>query len=138
MKYIVWIIGGFILAGIWAGSFYVKPDLQYQTIYWVIKITISILSFIFVIWMWSKIHWDDYDWYTHNNQSEDDRCVFFIKLYWIPLLYILLIIVSQVLIWKSVSVHNEISQLSRIISDNIEFVWDWEPPHFYIGGKPQK
>lgn len=137
MKYILW-----ILASIWAltvaGSFYVSPDIQYQAIYWFLKIATSILGIIFIVWVWINFHGDnDYE-YNYNRQSKNGKWVVIWDLYWIPVLYIMLILGSQAFLWKSTLVDDKIVQLSKVVSSNIEFPWNWEPPHFYIWWKPQK
>lgn len=137
MKYILWILAS-IGALTVAGSFYVSPDIQYQSIYWFLKIATSILGFIIIVWIWVKIHGDNDNEYNYNRQSKNEKWVELLDLYWVPLLYLIIIIGSQFLIWKSTHVDNQIAQFSKTVSSNIEFPWGWEPPHFYIGGKPQK
>lgn len=145
MKYLLW-----ILASIWAltvaGSFYVSPDIQYQAIYGFIRLIVSIIGFVGIIWIGVKIHGnngyrDDYYfnwWYSHEKKSKKEMLLEIMKDFWTPLLYLALIIGTQAYIWKSTLVENQITNISHTISDHIAFPWDGNAPRFYIWEKSQK
>ncbi len=63
MKYILWILASIGALTI-AGSFYISPDIQYQAIYGLIRLIVSIIGFVGIIWIGVKIH--------GNNGYQDD------------------------------------------------------------------
>lgn len=132
MKFTFWLIGGFILAGIWAGSFYISSDIQYSGIFWIIKLIWTILGLIIPIWIISSLINGDY------NDNYHDKKEPFLKTYWRPILSVSLLISIQYAIWWNDYVDNQIKSIAQGFSNHIEFPWNGAVPRFYIWDKPQK